>query len=77
MEKVNQASTPDVGTGGTVSKELNMKKKILHRFIRKVWNEGDFSAIPDYIADSYTVIHDPGSLGWLGDRGNIRDSIIW
>jgi steroid delta-isomerase-like uncharacterized protein len=37
-----------------------MKKAILKRFIQKVWNEGNISSIPDYIADKYTVIHDPG-----------------
>ena len=37
-----------------------MKKEILKRFIQKVWNEGNISSIPDYIADKYTVIHDPG-----------------
>lgn len=37
-----------------------MKKEILKGFIQKVWNEGNISAIPDYIADKYTVIHDPG-----------------
>ena len=37
-----------------------MKKEILKSFIQKVWNEGNINAIPDYIADRYTVIHDPG-----------------
>lgn len=37
-----------------------MKKELLKNFIQKVWNEGDIRVIPDYIADSYTVMHDPG-----------------
>lgn len=37
-----------------------MKTEILKSFIREVWNEGDINAIPEYIADRYTVIHDPG-----------------
>lgn len=42
-----------------------MKKQILERFIEQVWNKGDINAIPDYIADTYTVIHDPGDP-WEG-----------
>ncbi|MCB1649084.1 MAG: ester cyclase [Gammaproteobacteria bacterium] len=37
-----------------------MKKEILQSFIQKVWNEGDVNAIAGYIADTYTVMHDPG-----------------
>ena len=37
-----------------------MKKQILKGFIQKVWNEGNINAIPEYIADTYTVLHDPG-----------------
>jgi len=37
-----------------------MKKEILKTFIQKVWNEGDIAAIPDHIAEKYTVLHDPG-----------------
>ena len=37
-----------------------MKKEILKCFIQKVWNEGDIDSIPEFIADTYTVLHDPG-----------------
>jgi steroid delta-isomerase-like uncharacterized protein len=37
-----------------------MKKEILRSFIQKVWNEGNIDVIPEYIADKYSVIHDPG-----------------
>ncbi len=42
-----------------------MKKNILKSFIQKVWNEGNIDAIPEYIADKYKVIHDPGDP-WNG-----------
>jgi steroid delta-isomerase-like uncharacterized protein len=44
-----------------------MKQEILKKFIQKVWNEGDISAIPEYIAESYTVMHDPGDP-WEGQE---------
>ncbi len=37
-----------------------MKKIILEEFIQKVWNEGNIDIIPHYIAEEYTVLHDPG-----------------
>jgi len=37
-----------------------MKREILQRFIQTVWNEGNIDAIPEFIAEKYTVIHDPG-----------------
>lgn len=36
------------------------KDTILRTFIQKVWNEGNINAIPEFIADKYKVIHDPG-----------------
>jgi steroid delta-isomerase-like uncharacterized protein len=36
------------------------KDTILRTFIQKVWNEGNVDAIPEFIADTYKVIHDPG-----------------
>jgi len=37
-----------------------MKKVILEEFIQKIWNQGDIEAIPEFIADKYTILHDPG-----------------
>jgi len=52
---------PDVWCRGSSIQGIeNMKKEILKRFIQKVWNDGDISAIPDHIAETYRVIHDPG-----------------
>ena len=47
-----------------------MKKEILKEFIQKVWNQGDIEAIPEFIADKYTVIHDPGDP-WDGKELDI------
>lgn len=42
-----------------------MKAEILKAFIQKVWNEGDVDVVPEFIADKYTIIHDPGDP-WEG-----------
>lgn len=36
------------------------RKARLARFIREVWDEGRLEAIGDYLAASYTILHDPG-----------------
>jgi steroid delta-isomerase-like uncharacterized protein len=38
----------------------NFRKQLLTQFIREVWNEGDVDAAADYLAQSYTIHHDPG-----------------
>jgi steroid delta-isomerase-like uncharacterized protein len=35
-------------------------KNVLARFIQEIWNEGNVDAADRYIAQSYTVHHDPG-----------------
>lgn len=42
-----------------------MKTEILKEFIQQVWNEGKIDAISEFIADTYTVFHDPGDP-WEG-----------
>ncbi|KZN50812.1 ester cyclase [Pseudoalteromonas luteoviolacea] len=42
-----------------------MKQAVLKEFIQKVWNEGDINAISKYIADKYTIVHDPADP-WEG-----------
>lgn len=42
-----------------------MKREVLKAFIQKVWNESNVDAIPEFIADKYTIIHDPGDP-WEG-----------
>ncbi len=40
-------------------------KEILTRFIEAVWNQGDTAAVDDYLAERYTIHHDPGDP-WHG-----------
>lgn len=45
--------------------------------LRQVWSEGDLNAIDQYIADSYTIHHDPGDP-WEGkvlDRDGYKDRV--
>jgi len=37
-----------------------MKDELLRTFIGEIWNEGNIHLIPEFIADKYTVFHDPG-----------------
>jgi len=37
-----------------------MKKAILREFVERVWNRGEIDAIPEFVGDKYTVVHDPG-----------------
>lgn len=36
------------------------KKEILIDFIQEVWNEGNIDRVDEYIAQKYTIHHDPG-----------------
>jgi steroid delta-isomerase-like uncharacterized protein len=36
------------------------KNRALSKFIQEIWNEGNINAAERYIAQSYTVHHDPG-----------------
>lgn len=36
------------------------KKALLEQFIREVWSEGNIDACDRYIADNYSIHHDPG-----------------
>jgi steroid delta-isomerase-like uncharacterized protein len=35
-------------------------KEILASFIESVWNNGDIDAVESFLADEYTIHHDPG-----------------
>jgi steroid delta-isomerase-like uncharacterized protein len=39
---------------------LSHRKKILARFLKEVWTDGDVSAADKYVAAPYTIHHDPG-----------------
>jgi steroid delta-isomerase-like uncharacterized protein len=36
------------------------KKTLLEQFIKEVWSEGNIDACDRYIADNYSIHHDPG-----------------
>lgn len=36
------------------------RKEILSRFLEEVWTNGDIDAADRYVADQYTIRHDPG-----------------
>lgn len=36
------------------------RKEILSRFIKEVWTDGNLTATDKYVAESYTIHHDPG-----------------
>jgi steroid delta-isomerase-like uncharacterized protein len=35
-------------------------KQILARFLQEVWTDGKIDAIDQYLAPTYTIVHDPG-----------------
>lgn len=39
---------------------MSGNEKTLVEFIERVWNAGDVSVLAAYLADSYTIHHDPG-----------------
>lgn len=39
---------------------LKSKKAIITDFLQKVWSEGNVDAVDDYLADHYSISHDPG-----------------
>jgi len=41
-------------------------------FLNTVWNDGDVQAAPNYVADSYTIHHDPGDP-WEGRQLTLAD----
>jgi steroid delta-isomerase-like uncharacterized protein len=41
------------------------RKELLTRFLREVWTEGDADAAGRYLAEAYTIHHDPGDP-WHG-----------
>ena len=44
---------------------MSGRKAKLAAFIEAVWNRGDAAAVPCYLADAYTIHHDPGDP-WEG-----------
>ena len=53
------------------------RKQRLVRFIQQVWDEGDAGAADAYVADAYTIHHDPGDP-WDGrvlDLAGFKDRV--
>jgi steroid delta-isomerase-like uncharacterized protein len=53
------------------------RKQRLVRFIQQVWDEGDADAADAYVADAYTIHHDPGDP-WDGrvlDLAGFKDRV--
>jgi steroid delta-isomerase-like uncharacterized protein len=44
---------------------MSPRKQVLHDFLDRIWAQQDLSAIPDFVADSYTIHNDPGDP-WEG-----------
>ncbi|WP_338466285.1 ester cyclase [Novosphingobium sp. ZN18A2] len=54
------------------------RKQRLAEFIRAIWDEGDADAADRFIAETYTIHHDPGDP-WHGqtlDRAGFRDRLV-
>ena len=39
---------------------MSPRKTRLRDFLRRVWSEGEVAAVPEFIADTYTIHNDPG-----------------
>jgi steroid delta-isomerase-like uncharacterized protein len=50
---------------------LSQRKHQLTQFIQHVWNEGEVDTVGNYVADSYTIHHDPGDP-WEGKTLDLR-----
>ena len=44
---------------------MSQRKTRLAEFLRRVWSQGDVSAVGTFVADSYTIHNDPGDP-WHG-----------
>lgn len=59
---------------------LDRRKQRLAAFIRQVWDDGDANAADSYVADTYTIHHDPGdpwegqALDLTGFKDRVRRS---
>lgn len=57
--------------------KADRRKQLLTDFIRQIWDQGDTEAADSYIAETYTIQHDPGDP-WDGrtlDRADFKDRV--
>ncbi len=54
------------------------RKATLAEFVERVWNNGEAAAVERYLADTYTIEHDPGDP-WEGrvlSRDDFRERVV-
>lgn len=54
-------------------------KTTLHTFMEHVWNNGDFDQLESYVAEQYTITHDPGDA-WEGqtlDLATFQERVLY
>ncbi len=54
-------------------------KTTLHTFMERVWNSGDFDQLETYVAEQYTITHDPGDP-WEGqvlDLATFQERVLY
>ena len=54
------------------------RKQRLAAFIRQIWDDGEADAADGYLAEAYTIHHDPGDP-WEGqtlDRAGFKDRVL-
>ena len=57
--------------------DIEQRKQLLRAFIARIWDEGDADAADIYVAETYTIHHDPGDP-WEGqtlDRAGFKDRV--
>lgn len=57
--------------------DVDQRKQRLAEFIRRVWDNGEAESADAYIAEAYTIRHDPGDP-WEGrtlDRAGFKDRV--
>lgn len=56
---------------------LEQRKEQLAAFIRQVWDQGETDAADGYLAETYTIHHDPGDPwdGQVLDRDGFKDRV--
>ncbi|EBW2250074.1 hypothetical protein C9R18_25875, partial [Salmonella enterica subsp. enterica serovar Enteritidis] len=50
--------------------DLSLRQQRLATFLDRVWSSGDIDAIDEFLADRYTIRHDPGDP-WNGQTLDI------
>jgi steroid delta-isomerase-like uncharacterized protein len=54
-----------------LTKQLTARQQILNEFIERVWSSGEIDACDRFLADRYTILHDPGDP-WDGQTLDLQ-----